>query len=216
MSTIRTSITASTHQTPLTTPSILRTSGRSMGRADEAWAEIHRANELDPLSLVILNNIAEQDIERGDLNAAANECNRMFDLDPNFWAAHQTLAIVLVKQGRSSEALAETQKSIDLSNRSNASLSFLAHINGRFGKRSEAEAVIKELEERYKKGDADGRDVAVAYAGLDDKEKAFAWLEKAFADHSNFMAVLRLEPALDSLHSDPRWNDLLRRVGVAQ
>jgi len=189
---------------------------RSMGRADEAWAEIHRANELDPLSLVILNNIAEQDIERGDLNAAANECNRMFDLDPNFWAAHQTLAIVLVKQGRSSEALAETQKSIDLSNRSNASLSFLAHINGRFGKRSEAEAVIKELEERYKKGDADGRDVAVAYAGLDDKEKAFAWLEKAFADHSNFMAVLRLEPALDSLHSDPRWNDLLRRVGVAQ
>ena len=189
---------------------------RTMGRTDEAWAEIHRANELDPLSLVILNNIGEQDIERGDLNSATNECNRMIDLDPNFWAAHQTLAIVLMKQGRHSDALAEVQKSIDLSNRSNAALSLLAHINGLAGKRSEADAAIKELEERYNKEEADGRDLAVAYAGLDDKNKAFAWLEKAFSDRSNFMAVLRLEPALDSLQSDPRWSDLLRRVGVAQ
>ncbi|HSE25403.1 MAG TPA: protein kinase [Pyrinomonadaceae bacterium] len=189
---------------------------RAVGRADEAWAEIHRASELDPLSLVMLNNIAEQEIERGNLTAAVNECNRMFDLDPNFWAAHQTFAIVLMKQGRNTEALAEMQKSIDLSNRSNASLSFLAHINGVAGKRSEAESLIKELEERYNKGEADGRDLAVAYAGLDDKDKAFAWLEKAFSDRSNFIAVLRLEPALDSLHSDPRWNDLLKRAGVAQ
>jgi Flp pilus assembly protein TadD len=164
----------------------------------------------------MLNNIAEQEIERGNLNSAVNECNRMFDLDPNFWAAHQTLAIVLVKQGRNLEALAEVQKSIELSNRSNAALSFLAHINGRAGKRSEAEAVIKELEERYNKGEADGRDLAVAYAGLDDKDKAFAWLERAFSDRSNFIAVLRLEPALDALHGDPRWNDLLKRVGLAQ
>jgi len=61
-------------------------------------------------------------IDRGDLNSAARECQRMIDLDPNFWAAHQTLSIVLVKQGRYDDALVEAQKSTQLSNRSNASL----------------------------------------------------------------------------------------------
>jgi tetratricopeptide (TPR) repeat protein len=187
---------------------------RGQGRIDEAWKEITRASELDPLSLVIVTNIAEQYTERGDLKAAADECKKLFDLDPNYWAGHQTLAIVLVKQGRYEEALAEAQKSIELSKRSNASLAFLGHVYGRMGKRAEAEAVIKELQERFDKREADGRDLAVVYAGLDDKDQAFAWLEKAYADRSNFLAVLRLEPMLDLLKSDPRWNDLLKRVGL--
>jgi TolB-like protein len=70
---------------------------RAVGRSDEAWAEIKRAEELDPLSLVIINNVAEQYIDRGDLKSAGDECHRMIDLDPNFWAAHQSLAIALVK-----------------------------------------------------------------------------------------------------------------------
>ena len=187
---------------------------RGMGRMDEAWAEINRAAELDPLSMVIINNIAEQHIERGDLNAAAEVCGRMIELDPNFWAAHQTFAIVLTKQGKNAQALVEAQKALDLTKRSNAALAFNAHVLGRLGRRAEAETIIKELQEKYARKEADGRDLAVAYAGLDDKDQAFAWLEKAFADHSNFLAVLRLEPALDSLKSDPRWNDLLRRVGT--
>jgi len=187
---------------------------RGQGRIDEAWKEITRASELDPLSMVMATNIAEQYIERGDLKAAADECQKMFDLDPNYWAAHQTLAIVLVKQGRFEESLVEAKKSIELSKRSNASLAFLGHVYGRMGKRAEAEAVIKELRERFDKREADGRDLAVVYAGLDDKDQAFAWLEKAYADRSNFLAVLRLEPMLDSLKSDPRWNDLLKRMGL--
>src|SRR5262249_54331086 len=102
-----------------------------------------------------------------------------------------------------------------LSKRSNASLALLGHVYARLGRRSEAEAVIKELEERYTDKSADGRDLAVAYSGS-DKEKAFAWLEKAFADHSVFLAFLKLEPMLEPLQSDPRWSDLERRVGVSQ
>jgi TolB-like protein/Tfp pilus assembly protein PilF len=188
---------------------------RGIGRNDEAFREIKRAEELDPLSLVIINNIAEQYIDRGDLNSATKECQRMLDLDPNFWAVHQTLGIVLVKQGRYDEALAEAQKSVQLSTRGNASLALLGHVYGRMGRRSEADAVIKELEQRYADKQADGRDLAVLYAGF-DKEKAFAWLEKAFADHSVFMAFLRLEPMMEPLRSDPRWNDLERRVGISQ
>jgi tetratricopeptide (TPR) repeat protein len=63
---------------------------RGQGRIDEAWKEITRASELDPLSMVMATNIAEQYTERGDLKAAADECQKMFELDPNYWAAHQT------------------------------------------------------------------------------------------------------------------------------
>jgi len=188
---------------------------RAIGRLDEAFREIKRAEELDPLSLVIINNVAEIYIDRGDLNSATRECQRMIDLDPNFWAAHQTLAIVLVKQGRYDEALTEAQKSTQLSNRSNASLALLGNVYARLGRRSEVDAVIKELQKRYTDKSADGRDLAVVYAGLDDRDKAFAWLEKAFADHSVILGFLKLEPLLEPLQSDPRWNDLQRRVGIS-
>jgi tetratricopeptide (TPR) repeat protein len=187
---------------------------RSVNRNDEAWTEIKRAYEIDPLSMVIINNIAEQYVDRGDTKAAMEESKRLIDLDPNFWAGYTTFGNALVKQGRYDEALAAGQKAEQLSNRSSATLAFVGHVYGRLGKRSEAEAVIKELEERYAKKEADGRDLAVVYAGLDDRNQAFAWLEKAFADKSNFLAILRLEPSLDPLKSDPRWNELLRRVGV--
>ncbi|HKA22100.1 MAG TPA: protein kinase [Blastocatellia bacterium] len=185
---------------------------RVLGRSDEAWAEIKKAEELDPMSLVIINNVAEQYVERGDLTSAEKECRRLIDLDPNFWSAHQTLSIVLVKQNRNTEALVEAQKSIELSNRSNASLAFLGHVYGRLGQKNEAQSVIKELEDRHAKEQADGRDLAVAYSGLGDKDHAFAWLEKAFQYHSSSLSALRLEPALDSLRDDPRWDDLQRRV----
>jgi adenylate cyclase len=188
---------------------------RGIGRPDDAFREIKRAEALDPLSLVIINNVAENYIDQGDLNSATRECQRMNDLDPNFWAAHQTLGIVLVKQGRYDEALTEAQKSIQFSNRSNASLALLGHVYAKAGRRSDADTAIKELEKRYMGKFADARDLAVAYAAF-DKEQAFTWLEKAFADHSVFLAFLKLEPLLESLHSDPRWNDLERRVGVSQ
>jgi len=189
---------------------------RGVGRTDEAFREIKQAEAIDPLSLVIINNVAENYIDRGDLNSAAKQCQRMFDLDSNFWAAHQTLSIVLIKQGRYAEALAEAQKSIQFSNRSNASLALLGHVYGKLGRRSDAEDIIKELEKRYGDKQADSRDLAIVYSGLEDKDKAFAWLGKAVADHSVFLAFLKLEPLLDTLHSDPRWNDLERRVGVSQ
>ena len=188
---------------------------RATGRFDEAVREIKRAEELDPLSLVIINNIAEVQIHQGDLNSAAEKCQRMIDLDPNFWAAHQTLGITLFKQGRIAEALVEAEKSTQLSNRSNASLALLGHVYAKLGRRSEADSLIKELEKRFTEKSADGRDLAVLYAGF-DKEKAFFWLQKAFEDHSVFMVFLKLEPMMDPLHTDPRWSDLERRVGASQ
>jgi adenylate cyclase len=188
---------------------------RGIGHLEEAFREIKRAAELDPLSMAVMNNVAEIYVDRGDLSSAAKECQRMLDLDPNFWPGHQTLGIVLIKQGRFDEALVEAKKSIQFSKRGNASLALLGHVYARLGQRSEVEAVIKELEKRYANKSADGRDLAVVYAGLDDKDQAFAWLEKAFADRSVFLVFLKLEPLMDTLESDPRWKELERRVGIA-
>jgi Tfp pilus assembly protein PilF len=188
---------------------------RATGRPDEAWREIKKAEELDSLSLIIINNIAELEVDRHELDAAARDCQRTIDLDPNFWAAHQTLGIVRLKQGRYDEALSEAQKSMQLSNRWNASLALLGHVYGKMGRRNEAEAVIKELEARYANQSADGRDLAVVYAGLDDKDKAFSWLDQAVADRSVILGFMKLEPSLENLRSDPRWNALEHRAGVS-
>jgi tetratricopeptide (TPR) repeat protein len=187
---------------------------RAMGRDEEAMTQTKLAGDIDPLSLVVLNNMAEIKVERGDLDEATGICQKILDLEPNFWAGHHTLAMVFMKQRRFDEALAEAQKSVELNQRANASLALLAHVYGRMGRRADAESVIKELEEKFGKQDADGRDLAVAYAGLGDKEQVFTWLEKSFQHRSHFMAMLRLEPLLDPVKSDPRWTNLLKRVGV--
>ena len=187
---------------------------RSLKRSDEAYREINRAVELDPLSLIFINNVAEQQIERGDLEGAAETCRRIIELEPSFWAVHQTLVWLYVKQGNLPEALASAQKAVELSGRSNPSLGQLGHVMGLLGRKAEAQAVVKELEDRYAKRSADARDVAVVYTGIGDKDAAFAWLEKAYEYRSFNMANLNMEFLLTPLHDDLRWADLKRRVGI--
>ncbi len=189
---------------------------RGVGRQDEAFSEIKRAAELDPLSLIFLNNIAEIYLDRGDLNASFNTCQRMIELDPNFWSAHSVLGIILVKQSRFTEATAEGQKAVEFSNRSSASLALLGYVYARSGRRDEAQSVITELDKKFAEKTADARDLAIVYAGLNDKDKAFEWLEKAYQYRSFQLGNLRLEPLLiEALSSDPRWADLFRRIGLS-
>ena len=82
------------------------------------------------------------------------------------------------------------------------------------GKRGQALAVAKELEERYYKSQADGLEVAVVYSGIGDKDQTFAWLEKAFQDHSSLLVDVRVEFPFASLHGDARFKDLLKRMGM--
>jgi serine/threonine protein kinase/Flp pilus assembly protein TadD len=189
---------------------------RGVGRQDEAFSEIKRAAELDPLSLIFLNNIAEIYLDRGDLNASFNTCQRMNELDPGFWSAHSVLGIVFAKQGRFAEAKAEALKAVELSNRSGGSLALLGYVHARSGRRDEAQSVITELEKKFAEKTADARDLAIVYAGLNDKDKAFEWLEKAYQYRSFQLGNLRLEPLLiEALSGDPRWADLFRRIGLS-
>ncbi len=152
---------------------------------------------------------------RGDLDAAIALCNNFIELDPNFPGTHMTLALAYQRQRRYEEAIAEAQKGVELSRRVGLRLGVLGYCYAVAGKRSEALAILRELEEKHARRESTGADLAWVYAGLGDKDQAFAWLEKDFQDRSGLLApAIKLFPILDTLRSDARYADLLDRMGL--
>jgi TolB-like protein/Flp pilus assembly protein TadD len=185
---------------------------RDMGRLDESLAETKRAQQLDPLSLIIGQNLAMAYLSLGDMTSSVEQSKRVIDLDPAFPRGHWALGLAYLKQGRHSEAIAELQKAVELSGGERELLSHLGYGYAISGKVAAALAILKEVQGKYQKHEALAQDVAAIYAGLGDKDQAFAWLEKDFETSSGQLARVRWEPPFESLHSDPRFADLLRRM----
>jgi serine/threonine protein kinase/tetratricopeptide (TPR) repeat protein len=185
----------------------------SLGREEEALAEIERALELDPLSPVLGVNVGLIYIGKGDFDRAMEHARRLLELDPNFPLAHHLFGVVYLKQRRYAEAIAEFQRDV-ANDRSAYSLSFLGHAYALAGRRDEALAILKELEEKYNRRESLGQYVAGVYAGLGDKDRAFAWLEKGFQDKSGLLHFVITDTPFDPLRGDPRFADLLRRMGL--
>jgi TolB-like protein/Flp pilus assembly protein TadD len=187
---------------------------RGMGRLDESLAETKRAQQLDPLSLIIGQNLAMAYLSLGDVTSSIGQSKRVIDLDPAFPRGHWALGLAYLKQERRSEAIAELQKAVELSGGERELLSHLGYGYAISGKGAAALAILKELQEKYQKHEALAQDVAAIYAGLGDKDQAFAWLEKDFGTSSGQLARVRWELPFESLYSDPRFADLLRRMGL--
>ena len=181
---------------------------------DDAMREINRAYELDPLSAVISENVANVYLLKNDLNSAIKQVQRTIELDPDFADAHYILGFAYLKQGRNDEATAEFQKAVDLSHRASTYLGNLGYCYAVTGRRAEALSILKELEEKYSKGESSGQFLAGVYAGLGDKDQAFAWLEKDFQQRSGQLPTIAWRLHFDGLRSDPRFVDLLRRMGL--
>jgi len=186
----------------------------NVGRIEQAMTEIKRAHELDPLSAVIGTTLTYAYTAKGDVNASIAQCKSVIDLDPNYPRAHEYLGLGYLKQGRHSEAIAELQKAVELSGGDRRPLRDLGYGYAFSGKRAEALAVLKELETKFEKHEAIGQDFAAVYAGLGEKDQAFAWLEKDFQARSGLLAWIRWAPPFDSLRSDSRCAELLRRMGL--
>jgi serine/threonine protein kinase/tetratricopeptide (TPR) repeat protein len=183
-------------------------------RFDEAQKEIKRAQELDPLSPIIGINVANLYLLTGDADSAVEQCKRLIELDPGFYGGPSQLGLAYLRQRRYEEAIAALQKAAEMSGRANDSLSDLGNAYAVAGKRAESLAIVKELEARYAMREANELNIAYVYAGLDDRDRTFEWLEKAFQQRSGSLTSVTWFLGFETLRSDPRYADLVRRMGL--
>ena len=186
-----------------------------MGQFDEAITEMRRAVELDPLTVENLASLADAYIYARQPDQAIEQCKKALEMDQNYSEAHFFLARALEQKGMYQEAITEFQKAIALSDGSPEALSGLGHAYAVSGKRDKAQKVIDDLKEQSTRRYIDPGLIAIIHAGRGEKDEAFRWLEKAYEDRSSLLVHAKAEPELDSLRSDQRFQDLLRRVGLA-
>ena len=180
---------------------------------DDALKEIKRAQELDPLSPVINTTVAEVYLLKNDPDSAIEECKRVIELDPHFPGAHDDLGSAYLKQRRYQEAMTEFQKAIELSGGSEG-LPNLGYLYAVTGRRSQALRIVKEFEEKHARGETIGLDLAVVYFGLGEKDQAFAWLERDFEQRDASLPFITYISYAEIPRSDPRYADLVRRMGL--
>jgi len=185
------------------------------GRTKEALAEIRRAQELDPLSLVIYATAGVILFWARQYDPAIEQCRKVLDLNPNFPIAHVWLGMTYEQKGNYEEAIRELEKSVELFEREPIALGALAHAYARSGKRGEAQKALEELNQLRQRRYVSAYDMAVIHAGLGETDQSWAWLEKACEERSSWMAhFYKRDPRLDGLRPDPRYKDLLRRMGL--
>ena len=183
-----------------------------MGRTDEGIAENKKAIDLDPLSLHTNASLGVGLYYAHRYAQAILQLRKTIDLDPTYWWAHSYLGRAYEQQGQFPEAIAEFQEAVRLGSGITEPKAFLGRVYAVSGKRAEARKVLEELNEVSKQFYVSPYNVALIYAGLGEKDQALAWLERAFAERSTWMPYLKVDPWLDSLRSEPRFQDLLRRM----
>ncbi len=186
----------------------------SQGRLKEAMLEIRHAQELDPLSLIINTAVGMVFYYQRQPELALAQLHKTLELDSSFAAALLQLGVVHVYQHQAEEAMAAYQRAINLIGANPISLSLLAHAQGVFGRRAEANKILSEFRKPSMRRYVSASDMALVYLGLGDKDQVFVWLDKACVERSNYLIYLNVEPLVDSLREDPRFAALLQRVGV--
>jgi len=185
----------------------------SLGRHDEAIAEAKRAHELDPLSLQSDAQVGLHYYFARQYDHAIQRLHQTLELDPNFPPAHYWLGIAYLEKGASQEALEALQTAVRLSGSSGLFEPDLARAYGLTGKRDAARRILGELQELSRKKYVPADSIAIIYIGLGDKNRALEWLEKAREEScAGSILLLKVAPWLDPLRSDPRFQDLLRRM----
>ncbi|MBI4547737.1 MAG: protein kinase [Ignavibacteriae bacterium] len=187
----------------------------AQGRIDEAMNEIKRAQELDPLSLVINANVSFPYYWKSRYDQAITQCLNTIKLEPTYYLDHWFLGIAYAQAGRYQEAASAFQKSITLSG-GGYYKGWLGHALARQGDRQEASRILTELEQLSKEKKMFSYQIALVYLGLNDNEQAMHWLEKAYTERAPWMLYLKIDPYLAPLRSSPRFHAMLRGMGLVK
>jgi serine/threonine-protein kinase len=185
-----------------------------LGRHEEALVAIKRARELDPLRINVNANVGYRYYVARQYDEAIEQLKSTLEMDQNSAYVHALLGYTYASKGDFNKAIEEYKRLNQLEGNSTSGQCYMGYALAKSGRRAEAETILKEL--RLTKEYVSPAELAVLYVGLGDKEGALAALEEAYADHDLQMQFLKIDPHYDDLRSEPRFRDLMRKVGLPQ
>ena len=185
-----------------------------LGRHDEAISELERAVELDPLISWTETDLAGALNHARRPDQATARLLNVIERDPMFPHAHRHLGLACVQLGKHDQALAELHKTVELTGGEAFVVAQLGWAYGMAGNKQETQKILDELKNRARREHIDPLAFAWLNIALGDKEAAFSWLERAYEARSSWLIFLKVHQFYDSLRSDPRYHDLLRRLGL--
>jgi serine/threonine protein kinase/tetratricopeptide (TPR) repeat protein len=185
----------------------------ALGRFDEATPKARFAVQLDPLSLILNWNVGYILYLQGRHGEAIEQYRKTLDLDPNFLPVLYFLPLAYAQENRHEEAIAMARKALELSRGTPMAHSHLGVCLAHAGKREEAAKSLEELNRLSGTRYVSPFFFAAIHVALKDAEQAFHWLENAYAERSNWLSWMKVDPRFDPIRGDPRFQDLLRRIG---
>ncbi len=187
---------------------------QAMGRVDEARVQIKQALELDPLSLIINVNLANLLYVEREYDRAIEQHHKILELDQKFPLARMRLGECYRQKGMLEEAIAEFQKAKTLFGDSPYGLGDLGNAYALVGRKDEAIDILANLEALLKQGYSVNCDIAYVHLGLDERDKAFEYLERAYEEKEQTLEWFKLDPCWDNLRSDSRYKSLIKRMNL--
>ena len=186
----------------------------NMGRHAEALAEIKRARELEPLNLIINASEGLILIHAGHADEGLAGLQKTSELDPNYWLAHLFASSAYIEKGMFAEAVAEARTARELSGVSSQPIAYAGYALAKSGKQAEARVMLEELLKLSAQRYVPPYHIAFLYNGLNEREETLAWLKRGIEQRDPKMVFLKAEPKWSNLRDDPRFQDVLRRVGL--
>jgi len=188
----------------------------NIGQTQRELAELKRAVELDPLSLIINSNFGVAYIHAGRLDEAIAQLRKTVEMDSGFYYARYNLALALELKGAVAEATAEYQKTISISD-DPFPLAMLGRLYATHDRKDEAEKILQQLRMRREQAYAPAYCLALVYLGLGDRDQALHWLEEGYRERDGFnIGPIRIDPLLTPLHGDTRFEALAEKIVPAR